>query len=107
MATVTVLVEFKDSKRTVTGKASEIIMKLEEEIKKLDKHVKLVVDVDQYTAEDNAFPCLIQRYSTEWKDFVDVIDAIEIDSGDRLRVIPMPRSKKTPEVIQLVSMLQI
>ena len=46
MATVTVLVEFKDSKRTVTGKASEIIVKLEEEIKKLDKHVKLVVDVD-------------------------------------------------------------
>ena len=33
---------------------------------------------------------MLQRYSTEWQEFVDVIDTIEIDDKDHLKAGPLP-----------------
>ena len=60
---------------------------LEKELQKVAPGVKLVLGCNVKNSRDEL---LLQRYSKEWEDYVDVIDVIEIDKGDRLRAVPVP-----------------
>ena len=51
------------------------------------------VFVPRFETKDGVF--LLQRYSKEWCDFVDVLDIIEIDDGDHLKVVPLPVVNKS------------
>lgn len=33
---------------------------------------------------------LMQRWSEEWKSFVDVVSLVEVANGDRINIIPIP-----------------
>ena len=46
----------------------------------------------EHSARDGVH--LLQRYSKEWSQFVDVQDIVEIESGDHLKVVPIPAIKK-------------
>lgn len=57
----------------------------------MDPDVKLVVDIkskyERKTSSEK--PVFLQRFSSQWNQFVDVIDAIEVESGDRLKAVPL------------------
>lgn len=93
MSDKSVLLEFMGSKRSIAYKEEEELTKLcENEIKKIvkDDNIRVITDVDEYTKEASEKPYLLQRYSKEWQQFVDVIDTIEIDDKDHLMVVPLP-----------------
>lgn len=87
-----ILLEFGQSSRVVTanGTLDELHEFLEGELKKLDPDVKLVIDSkSQYQKKSECErPLFLQRFSSEWKQYVDVINVIEIKSGDRLKAVP-------------------
>ena len=41
---------------------------------------------------------LLQRYSKQWSQFIDVEGILDIENGDHLKVVPLPRALKKPEV---------
>ena len=52
--------------------------------------MELVLDVAEYrctTAKAKGY--LLQQFSSEWNEYVDVIDAIEIGTKDKLGAVPM------------------
>ena len=50
--------------------------------------VRLITDVENYHArQPRAY--LLQRYSTEWQEFIDVLGVIEIDDKDHLPIPAM------------------
>ena len=51
------------------------------------KESGLVTDIGHYRKSAGE---KLQRYSTEWQEFVDVIDTIEIDDKDHLKAGPLP-----------------
>ena len=54
------------------------------------RSAKLVLDVSEV---DQQHSYLLQRYSTQWMEFVDVISPIKIASGDKLRAVPLAPKK--------------
>ena len=56
----------------------------------------------EHSARDGVH--LLQRYSKEWSQFADVTDIIEIESGDHLKVVPIPAIKK-PAVYLIIHKL--
>ena len=83
------LLEFGQSTRIITtdlgyGRLEEF---LQRELRKLDSKVKLVVrgqpDVSSFEK-----PVFLQRFSSEWNQYVDVTDVIEIATKDRLKAVP-------------------
>ena len=74
---------------------------LEEEVQKIvGANVELVFDVAEYqctTAKAKGY--LLQRFSSEWNEYVDVIDAIEIGTKDKLRAVPMKAKSDTKMVL--------
>lgn len=86
------LLEFGQSSRviTTTDSGSELAAFLDGELKKIDPDVKLVIAIkSQYEKKSKSEKTLfLQRFSSEWKQFVDVIDVIELESGDRLKAVP-------------------
>lgn len=106
-----VLLEFQQSKRVITVPdtvipPADLVYILETELKKVDQEIKIVLG---YGSQSSS--CLgehlLQRYSKEWQEFVDVIDVIEIDRGDHLRVVPVPKSSAVPSKEKQVSILYI
>jgi hypothetical protein len=41
---------------------------------------------------------LLQRYSQEWSQFIDVEGILDIEGGAHLKVVPLPSIVKKPEV---------
>ena len=90
-----ILLEFKGSKRQIkyeNTSQDDIIKLCEEEMRVIarDKNVRLVIDLKDYHKAEGEKPYLLQRFSTEWDMFVDVIDVIEIDDRDHLKAVPLP-----------------
>ncbi len=86
------LLEFHQSSRVITADdgGDKLQEFLQRELMKLDSDIKLVIDIkSQYEKKTKSEkPVFLQRFSSEWKQFVDVIDVIEIESGDRLKAVP-------------------
>lgn len=80
----------------------DLLTVLEEQLKKTDRDIKLVLDCGAPNSPRGP-EYLLQRYSREWKDFVDVIDVIEIGDGDHLRVVPVPKLLSSPSSSKEVS----
>ena len=81
---ISLLLEFRKSKRLLKCSQEDNILNLcENELKPItgDCNVQLVTDVEGYRRTPDDKPYLLQRYSSEWQEFVDVIDVIEI--GDK------------------------
>ena len=92
------LFECESSKRQVTCNSTiaKLPSVLEQELKKVAGHgAKLVLDVGEVNQPQSY---LLQRYSTQWMEFVDVISPIEITSGDKLRAVQLA---PPPQKIQL------
>ena len=89
-----VLLEFRGSKRRIIYEEDDDLIDLcEVELKKVaqNENVRLITDIQGYSkSATDERPFLLQRYSTEWREFVDVIHAIEIDDKDHLKVVPLP-----------------
>lgn len=88
------LLECEHSKRVVECKAKVKALRslLEDEVQKIvGAEVNLIFDVAEYRHAARAVTkgYLLQRFSSEWNEYVDVIDAIEIDTKDKLRALPM------------------
>ena len=65
---------------------------LEDEVQKIvGAEANLVFDVAEYRHASRAVTkgYLLQRFSSEWNEYVDVINAFEIDTNDKLRAVPM------------------
>ena len=91
----TVLLEFRGSKRVIAFQNAEDVIQLcQAQLQSLvcSEKVRLVTDVEHYHASqsDSEKAYLLQRYSTEWQEFVDVLDVIEIDNKDHLKAVPIP-----------------
>lgn len=88
------LLEFEKSKSLVSLRKPPDDLKdiLEERLRRIDDQIRLVVDYrcqeEATTGENRLY--LLQRWSKEWSEFIDVIDMIEIDNGDHLKVVPVP-----------------
>lgn len=98
------LLECEHSKRVVECKAKVEALRslLEEEVQKIvGAEVKLIFDVAEYRRAARAVTkgYLLQRFSSEWNEYVDVIDAIEIDTKDKLRAVPMQATSHTRMVL--------
>ena len=84
------MLEFQESKKVVSVDTSDVVTPppdlldvLEQELKKLNGTIKLVLEHDPDINYSRQF--LLQRYSSEWREFVDVVDIIEVDNGDHLK----------------------
>ena len=95
----TVLLEFRGSKRVISfNETEDVILSCQSQLQSLigsDK-VKIVTDVEGFHARSQSAgghtekAYLLQRYSKEWNEFVDVIDVLEIDDKDHLKAVPIP-----------------
>ena len=96
------LLECEHSKRVVECKSKVAALQsiLEEVQKIVGAGVKLIFDVAEYrrAARIVTKAYLLQRFSSEWNEYVDVIDAIEIDTKDKLRAVPMEAKSDTKMV---------
>lgn len=63
---------------------------LEAELQKLNKNIYLPL-IGCNDAPD-AKPFILQRWSTEWQEYVDLQSALEIYTGDKLLAVPQPQS---------------
>lgn len=71
---------------------------LEQELKKVvGDGAKLVLDVGE--SVDHPRRYLLQRYSTQWTDFIDVVSPIAIASGDKLQAIPLSPKTSAAELV--------
>ena len=85
------LLEFGQSSRAITADvaADKLPEFFERELRKLDPGINLVIGIkSQQKAKPEHKVLFLQRFSKEWKQFVDVIDVIELESGDRLKSVP-------------------
>lgn len=92
---LSVLVEFRESKRPVVATPRTLLDQITLEVKKIDSSVIIVKSLDDFNEGDGK-PVLLQRYSTLWNEYIDVLDPMEVDDGDRLRIIPFPKGGLSP-----------
>ena len=73
--------------------------------------IKLIFDVAEYRHASNSRAVtkgyLLQRFSSEWNEYVDVIDAIEIDTKDKLRAVPIQTTSYTKVVLLTLWLLDL
>ena len=87
-----VLLEFGQSSRVISTDCceSELEEFIEKELRKLDPSIKLVFDPHgKSDLKGCERPVFLQRYSPEWKQFVDVVNVREIENKDRLKAVPI------------------
>lgn len=92
---IKVLVEYQTSKRCVTAQClrdlpSCITAALKSSFG-LDVTLKVlpITQVGEVAVDVNGSH-LMQRWSEEWKSFVDVVSLVEVANGDRINIIPIP-----------------
>ena len=56
---------------------------------------------DESDSVDSKAMCLLQRYSREWSEFIDVEKLCELENGDLLKVVPLPKLDKPKVVYKL------
>ena len=80
-----VLLDFKWSKREIRyAESQDLIQLCEAELQSL-----VGKESGRYRKSAEEKPHLLQHYSTEWQEFVHVIDTIEIDDKDHLKAVPL------------------
>ena len=97
-----VLVEIQESKRAIKL-SSDLVNRVEEirdALKLIDPviHVELGVGAEGIP-QPNTAPFILQRYCPEWDNYLDIINAEEIQHRDRLRVIPRPSIPGTSTIV--------
>ena len=98
MMELEVLVEIQESKRAIKL-SSDLVNRVEEirdALKLIDPviHVELGVGAEGIP-QPNTAPFILQRYCPEWDNYLDIVNAEEIQHRDRLRVIPRPSIPST------------
>ena len=87
------LLECEHSKRVVDckSKVDSLPSLLEKEVQKIcgRSDVELVFDVAECSRREITKGYLLQRFSSEWNEYVDVINPIEIGTKDKLRAVPL------------------
>ena len=99
--TFSFLFECESSKRLVecSSTIAELPSLLELELKKIaGESAELVLDVARVSKERSSY--LLQRYCTEWMEYIDVISPIEIASGDKLCAVPLAPRRVTLQAIE-------
>ena len=64
----------------------EALQPVQDDIQKIDRML-LIGNIP-----DDAKRYILQRWSTEWHKYVDVLSTIEIGNGDKLLAVPQQRS---------------
>ena len=97
------LFECENSKRTIkcSCTTSNLPSILERELKKIvGDSAKLVLDITQHTSTTGY---LLQRYSIEWKDYVDVVDPNDILTRDKLRVVELASKESDVSLLDYIT----
>ena len=95
MAEVEVLFEHDQSKRIVKC-SSELLARMISRALGLSEDA--VGYADHSDSDSSANSLLLQRYCSKWDTFVDVNNMREVINGDRIRVIPIPKTVPAKEV---------
>ena len=102
MDEVCVLLEVRESKRAVTLRTEgrqEAIRKVAKSVDPLI-HVVFAADLtEDVPISSNYVPYILQNYSFEWDEFLDVTDVNMILDRDRLRVIPRSPLSVAPQTL--------
>ena len=98
------LLECESSKRVVEmqSKIEPLRSRLQEEVQKIvGAEIELVLDVAEYRRKVGAIKpgYLLQRLSSEWNEYVDVVDAITIGTKDKLKAVPIKAISDTKKVL--------
>ena len=88
---VSVLFEYKGSRRVITCNTSELCDRLKEELRTYG-----VADAS-VGCGDTSKMFLVQRYTPSWNSFVDIKKGEDVKDGDRLTVVPSPTAM-SPQV---------
>jgi len=88
---INVLLELQESKQTVTLRVEDRQAAIRNAVKSVDPRIHVVFSrMEDAPSPPNSVPYILQKYSMEWNDFLDVVDMDEILHRDRLRVVPRP-----------------
>lgn len=99
-----VLLEFGESKKQISipnwdaedVAPEDLLDTLEGHLKRIDGNIRLVIDYGAQSSSSESQRAgatyILQRFSREWGEFVDVLDLVEIDNGDHLKAVPLPLS---------------
>ena len=93
-SSVSILFQFRQSRKPMTLDLSlgeEALNPVQDELRKFDSTIYLPLMCDESPSND-AKPYTLQRWSTMWQEYVNIISAIEIGDGDKLLAVPEPRS---------------
>lgn len=86
-----ILLQVKESKRVLVLRRNGREAAIRSAVRSVDERIHVVLD-DNEDIPSNALPYILQRYSAEWEEYLDVADVDLILHRDRLRVIPAPSS---------------
>ena len=110
MSSFFVLLEFGESKKQITipncdtdVPPKDLLETLEGHLKRIYGSIRLVIDYGAQSSSSESQRAeatyILQRFSREWGEFVDVIDLVEIDNGDHLKAVPLPVLKDSREKV--------
>ena len=96
------LLEFGESKKQISvpnfdadETPEDLLDILEGHLKRIDGNIQLVIDYGAQSSSNESQRAgatyILQRFSREWGEFVDVIHLVEIDNGDHLKAVPLPQ----------------
>ena len=68
-----------------------------QELQKFDKTIyqPLICKDSTESPLDDAKPYILQRWSTVWQEYVNVIITVETGDGDKLLAVPEPKSSES------------
>lgn len=89
-----VLFEYEGSRRPLTTSADKLLAAVAGELRSLHVNSRRPIVRVLGDEEDVQSYYLLQRWSSKWGVFVDVNDVSEIESGDKLTVLP--RTRRSP-----------
>ena len=103
--TFSVLLKFRESKKQINipdcdvdEAPEDLLDTLEGHLKRIDSNIRLVIDYGAQSSRNASESqragtiYILQRFSREWREFVNVIHLVEIGNGDLLKAVPLPRS---------------
>lgn len=86
---VEVLVEVQESKRVIKLTSGNQKEDIRNALSSIDPGIHVVFSCTEATPPNTA-PFILQRYCSNWNNYLDISDVDEIKHRDRLRVIPRP-----------------
>lgn len=102
-----VLFQFGDSKRLLNPTSADSLAQLiVEELSKFDPSALILEPGCSSTKSslrgNNYY--LVQKWSTKWNDFVDLLDLNEVEDGDKLTAIPRPAVVSKSAVVVVIAL---